>query len=80
MGAFNSLKGLINNVSLDWLKYAAQSWIIYADETPESLYQKLLRIPELKRGSIFIFYVDISPHNRSGQFPKWIWDWFNKPR
>jgi len=71
---------MLNDVALDWLKYSANCWIVYTTETPESLYQKLLTIPGMREPSILIVEFDMSPNKRSGQFPKWIWDWFSKSR
>ena len=80
MPAFERLKGSINNMSADWIKYAASSWIIYTRLTPEGVYQKLIAdVPELKNHSIFTFYFD-AEKEKGGQQVKWVWDWLNRKR
>ena len=68
------------NSADDWLRYSNNCWILWTSHSPEDWYNRLILIPELKPHSIFIVRVDISPQNRSGQFPRWIWDWINKSR
>jgi len=64
----------------DWLKYGPSSWIVYTGESPNDWYQKLLRIDGLRTVSFLIIEIDISVSKRSGQFERWVWDWFDKRR
>jgi hypothetical protein len=74
------LTTLIARLSLDWIKYGSDVWILYTRETPESLYQHILRtVPELKTRAIFSFYFD-NRGAKSGQMVKCAWEWLNKQR
>ena len=64
----------------DWLRYAFNCWIVWTPETPEQWYQKLKVVPSMAATSVFIIKVELSPSNRSGQFPPWCWDWINRSR
>jgi len=80
VGVFNRIKASIEGMVDDWLKYGRDSWILYTKETPEKVYQKLMRdVPELKPHGILTFYFDINAV-RGGQQEQWVWDWFSKKR
>ena len=68
------------NTADDWLRYSFNCWIIWTADSPDEWYAKLKNLPELLNLSFLIIKVDMSATNRSGQFPKWIWDWVNSPR
>jgi len=78
--SFEMLKGVISSISIDWVKYARDSWVLYTSETPESVHEKLLsRVPDLKGDSILTFYFDANGR-KGGQQVEWIWNWFNRKR
>ena len=80
MPAFEKLKVAVTRISLDWMKYAANSWILYTYESPDSVYHKLMReVPELAPLHILTFYMDNSS-SKSGQQVNWVWEWLNKHR
>jgi len=68
------------NESDDWLKYADNCWIVWSIRTPQDWQEKFSAISELKPCSILALEVDISKSNRSGQLPKWVWEWLDKNR
>lgn len=68
------------NTADDWLKYAPNNWIVWSAKTPKEWYDKFQPIEQLKQCSIFIVGLNLSPDNRAGQFPQWVWDWLQKPR
>jgi hypothetical protein len=78
---FQRIRGFVDSsISIDWLKYGRESWILYTRETPETVYRKLLaQIPELAPHSILTFYLDNSA-TKSGQQAEWIWEWLNRKR
>lgn len=78
---YAKLKRVIEALAVDWMKYGGTSWVLYTRETPESLYQRIVtQVREINKEGIFTFYVDLSSSNRSGQMPKWVWEWLDKPR
>jgi hypothetical protein len=79
-GTFESIKETVENISVDWLKYASLSWILYTRETPDGVYKKLMQgAPGLKDQSVMTFYFDPSAE-KSGQQYDWVWNWINKKR
>jgi hypothetical protein len=79
LAASHFIQPIINTAD-DWLKYADNCWIIWSYKSPKDWYDKLAEIQELKNCSMLAVNVDLSPGNRAGQFPKWVWDWLDKPR
>jgi hypothetical protein len=78
--SFELLKAAIGAISIDWMKYARDSWVLYTTETPESIHQKLVSmVPDLKGDSILTFYFDVNGR-KGGQQVEWVWNWFNKKR
>lgn len=70
----------IINTADDWLKYADNCWIIWTSQTPQQWYDKFAAVEELKMCSILIVKQNLSPENRAGQLPQWVWDWIQKSR
>jgi hypothetical protein len=58
-----------------WARYAANCWIVYTDEPPKSLAEKLR---PLCSTSDTIFICEINMSNRYGYVQKEIWDWIDK--
>lgn len=73
------IQPIINGAD-DWLKYAGNCWIVWSSKTPQQWYEQFAPIERLKQCSIFIVKLDLSPENRAGQFPQWVWDWIQKTR
>jgi len=68
------------NMADDWLKYAGNCWIVWSAKTPTEWHAQFQTIERLKNCTIFIINLDISPGNRAGQAPMWVWDWIGKRR
>ena len=68
----------IINTADDWLKYAGNCWIVWSALTPKQWYEKFAAVPELSKCSVLIVRLDLSPENRAGQLPQWVWDWIQK--
>ena len=77
--ASNYIQRVINGAD-DWLKYAGNCWIVWSAKSPKEWYAEFERIEQLHNCSIFIVKLDLSPENRGGQFPQWVWDWIQKAR
>lgn len=70
----------IINSADDWLKYAGNCWIVWSALSPKQWFEKFETVPELSKCSILIVKLDLTPENRAGQLPQWIWDWIQKSR
>jgi hypothetical protein len=79
LGASHFVQPVINTAD-DWLKYAENCWIVWSHKTPGEWYRQLSAIKELKGCSMLLVGIDVSESNRSGQLPKWVWEWLNKSR
>jgi hypothetical protein len=77
--ANNQVQQVINSAE-DWLRYASNCWIVWTGESPEQWYKKIIGISLLKNASMLVLKVDLSPTNRYGQFPPWVWEWIDKQR
>jgi hypothetical protein len=77
--ASHYIQPVINKAD-DWLKYTGNCWIVWSSKTPTEWYEQFAGIERLKACSILVVKLDLTPQNRAGQFPEWIWDWIHKPR
>lgn len=77
--ASHHIQPVINEAD-DWVKYADNCWIVWSANTPQQWYEQFQPIEQLKSSSIFVVKLDLSPENRAGQFPQWVWDWIGKWR
>ena len=60
------------NKAIDWLRYAANCWIVKTRKPPR-VWLKRLR-SQLATGD-HVLIVQINPSQRSGLLPKWAWEW-----
>ena len=70
----------IVNTADDWIKYSSNCWIVWTSKTAHEWYLQFQGVDALKPCSILAVGVDLSANNRSGQLPKWVWEWIDKPR
>jgi hypothetical protein len=70
----------IINTADDWLKYTGNCWIVWSSLGPKQWFEKFEAVPELIKCSILIVKLDLTPDNRAGQLPQWVWDWIQKTR
>jgi hypothetical protein len=77
--ALHLIQPIINTAD-DWLRYTNTNWIVWSSWTPKQWYDKFAAVPQLNQCSILIVKLDLSPENRAGQLPQWVWDWIQRPR
>jgi hypothetical protein len=65
--------------AVDWMCYAPNCWILWTSRTPAEWFRQLKPLLGPK-DNVFICKIDLSPGNRAGWVPQWVWDWIRKPR
>lgn len=61
--------------SAGWARYAPNCWIIYTNEQPSAIAERIRAFCDQK-DSIFVCELDI--YNNFGYLQKEIWDWINE--
>ena len=63
--------------AVDWVRYAPNCWILYTTSSARVWKERVK--PHLgDEDSVLI--VKLDPSERNGLLPRWVWDWFKKPR
>lgn len=77
-----SVQNVITANALDWLRYAANCWIVWTADMPSEWAHRFnTQVVGLQDTSFLIIQVDIgSTSNGFASFPNWIWEWIRRPR
>lgn len=73
---FHTLEPVFNTAD-DWLRYAANAWIVSTSESPEVWAEKL-RTAISEKDTILIFEID--PSSKWGYANSFVWNWLGKYR
>ena len=65
------------NLSIDWYRYAGNSYVVYTTSNIEKWMGRLKPLVE-SDGRLLIF--EIKVHSRNGWMTQDFWDWLKKPR
>ena len=68
------------NKALDWVRYAANNWIVLTSSEPDVWYQRLKPVLH-DNDSIFICEIATTVDGQvisTGFLPQFIWEWFRK--
>jgi hypothetical protein len=72
------LEPIIGVYGDDWVRYSANSWIIYSKHTATSIFKAIK--PYLQPGEQALVIQLASPAQAEGLLPQWIWNWIHKKR
>jgi hypothetical protein len=71
------LEPVMHTVADDWIRYAANTWILWTDKTPAYVANTLrLHLPTQQ---FLIFPIDRTDET-TGFAQQWVWDWINRTR
>jgi hypothetical protein len=68
---------LFSRISQDWIRYAPNCWILFADRTATDVYY-FMKIYASPDDQFLILGIDMN--ERNGWLPAWIWEWIDKKR
>jgi len=77
-----AVQNVITANALDWLRYAANCWIVWTTENSKQWADKFYaQVQGAREGSFLIVAIDISATSDGwANFPQWIWDWIRRYR
>jgi hypothetical protein len=69
------IDNILDMFDADWVRYAANNWLVWTHRTPEELYTVLK--PHLFQDE-HILVVPIDVTQKNGYLSQWLWEWMEQ--